>query len=872
MRYLRLSFWFLIGIVAVLAIAGLLAGTVFEDDIKQVFIAELNKSLTVPVELEQENISISVFRDFPDASVSFEDVRVRDNTGDPDAYLAEVGRIALRFAPLELLQGRYTVRRIDIEEGSLKLHKDRRGNPNWIIWKANEDSTAKALNLTLEEFKLQNIDLLYDDRAERHFIDVNVQQGLAQAELFQAENEEARSGFALNLSTSLKPERITIGGQDWPAEDELSLEASLQGSEGRINLEEALINLDGNRFALKGEIQTSGTPSVDLQVSGQQLKTHDLMALASSGSGQSNLTQFDSRGIVELSGVIKGALNSRLGPEIDLAFVLTRGSLSHPSVGVNLKDMSFSGRLESGSESSLVLENIVASQDGRTIEANLSIDDLGNPSIDLRANGRVGLATLVAFLPGDQFSDAKGHVEMRNLELRGKLSGFREGGASLAEGLLSFDNASWRWNGEKIAIAKGDFSLTGDRVDVVGLQVDGLGSSAEINATAHGLLAAILLGEEAPAPRLDGKLEAASFDLASILQTANQSVDTELEGEIEGRGFRLPRIRGKLEASFERFEHQDILFEKLTASLDFDPAFIDIKECRTEAMAGYLRLGGSLRQHPSGKIVLETSGRLEALDVEEVFRQFHNFGQSELTDRHLRGTMYGQLAFLEASWTPHLQFLEEEFRMVSDVEVRDGALIAYAPVEALAGFIRVEELRNIKFSSLNNRIRIEDRTIHVPVMDVNSSAINLDLSGTHSFDNEVDYQVRVNMMDILQRKFSKRNKDKSFMEQSKEGGLNVYVSMIGPAAAPEMSYNKKDARQKFKQADREQEGSDLGSQGLEASPGYPPEIQFEGEDENEDLPVHESEPLILPSDRLPEDPGSEEEDLDFMDWDSDDDG
>ena len=44
------------------------------------------------MELEQENISISVFRDFPDASVSFVDVKVRDNTSEHDVYLAEVGR------------------------------------------------------------------------------------------------------------------------------------------------------------------------------------------------------------------------------------------------------------------------------------------------------------------------------------------------------------------------------------------------------------------------------------------------------------------------------------------------------------------------------------------------------------------------------------------------------------------------------------------------------------------------------------------------------------------------------------------------------------------------------------------------------------
>ena len=100
----------------------------------------------------------------------------------------------------------------------------------------------------------------------------------------------------------------------------------------------------------------------------------------------------------------------------------------------------------------------------------------------------------------------------------------------------------------------------------------------------------------------------------------------------------------------------------------------------------------------------------------------------------------------------------------------------------------------------------------------------------------IDYDVKVNLLDLLQRKFSKRqrNNESAFAEKDKKGGLNIYVSMQGPATDPSMEYNRRDARKAFKDA-----GSDDGlfhkdDDGRSSDPDYGHEDDLEFIDWEED--------------------------------------
>ena len=84
--------------------------------------------------------------------------------------------------------------------------------------------------------------------------------------------------------------------------------------------------------------------------------------------------------------------------------------------------------------------------------------------------------------------------------------------------------------------------------------------------------------------------------------------------------------------------------------------------------------------------------------------------------------------------------------------IRDGELNGFEPIMALSRFIEVEELRNIKFETLKNNILITNSKVIIPAMDIHSNALNLSASGTHGFDNNFDYRLKLKMSELLYSK------------------------------------------------------------------------------------------------------------------------
>lgn len=133
------------------------------------------------------------------------------------------------------------------------------------------------------------------------------------------------------------------------------------------------------------------------------------------------------------------------------------------------------------------------------------------------------------------------------------------------------------------------------------------------------------------------------------------------------------------------------------------------------------------------------------------------------------------------------------------IRISNGQLTNFKPMEALSRFIKVDELRDIKFAELKNTIEIKDEKIIIPQMEVNSSAINIILSGEHHFDNTIDYHFNVLLKDLLAQKFKRNKKEDEFGEIiEEEGGARIFIKMTGPADDPVISYDGKSVRQKIK--------------------------------------------------------------------------
>ena len=116
-------------------------------------------------------------------------------------------------------------------------------------------------------------------------------------------------------------------------------------------------------------------------------------------------------------------------------------------------------------------------------------------------------------------------------------------------------------------------------------------------------------------------------------------------------------------------------------------------------------------------------------------------------------------------------------------------LIEFKPMYHLSDYVSLEELKEVKFATLENKIRIENERIIIPEMDMHSTALSVHISGEHSFDNIMDYKVRLLLSDVLGNKV-KKSISLEEIEHNHEGKTTIQLKMSGHVDDPKISLDK----------------------------------------------------------------------------------
>ena len=86
---------------------------------------------------------------------------------------------------------------------------------------------------------------------------------------------------------------------------------------------------------------------------------------------------------------------------------------------------------------------------------------------------------------------------------------------------------------------------------------------------------------------------------------------------------------------------------------------------------------------------------MDNLDIQELFYSFNNFGQSQVTHEHLKGTISGTSIF-SASFDTTFHIDPSSILNTNEVVINEGELNGFSPMMALSRFVAVEDLQNIR--------------------------------------------------------------------------------------------------------------------------------------------------------------------------------
>lgn len=806
-RFLKkFTFFLILALVLLIGAAAIIAGF-FEQQIGRKLITEINRQLDS--ELAVGDFELSLLSGFPDASANLHTVTLDDNR---KGTLMEANNLSFRFGLFSLFGSNIKVHSVVIEDGALFVHIDKKGRSNYDILKSgSEEAEGSDLSISLNEAELRDVEVIYiDDRAQQE-VKLLVKDALASGEFSSEE-------FSLVSFANLTSEFIELPDGRYLAGKDLDYDAQIKVNlaTGVYELENVDVGIEQNRFSADGTITTKkqGT-HFDLNLVSKESSLKTMIGLLPE-SYRDYLKDFKSSGKFVVTAKIDGVLDQKRSPDMKVDFKLTDGRISGPRLAHSLKDVNFTAAFDNSKKAKSVIE--IADFKGyfnrELIQSKLKVSNLDDPLIDFTVDGVLPLASVHGLLDHPAIKSGDGEIEIKNFRLKGKykdmLSPSRIGRVKTS-GVLEFDDAELKINKEKMVIDKGIIKLIDNSMILKDVEVEGAGSKFELDGKFVNFLPVLfadLKNTKNAELKFKSNLKADALDLDRLIKMTK----TDIEESVVSRSvidsihveenLRLERftklLKGSFNAKVKKFNHNYIEGENFKGVIDFENNEMSIKGS-TDAMDGRFVLDGKMffedRPYLEGKFICEQ------VDVQEFFRQSENFGQQVMQYRHVRGDMNAKLAF-SAKWAPDGTFLYDDLRVYGDVDIENGELYNFELFYDFATYVKLKDLKHIKFTRLHNLFEIRKSRLYIPAMFMQSNALNLTLSGEHRFDNNFNYNIKINAGQVLFSKFKKYNPDKRPHKAKRKGWFNLYYRVFGNIEKYKTKSDKKSVKQNFSRSDR----------------------------------------------------------------------
>jgi hypothetical protein len=800
-RIYKKFFWGILIFFVILTGTVIIIAHFYEDSIKDLFIKEINKHLTT--EISVKDINFSLLRKFPNASLEFTDIVARDSTfKDKKGILLKAKNVYLQFNVLDLINKNYTIKEIDINKGNINLLFYKDGIYNLHFWKSLPDSVKSLVSVDLQKITFSNINVFW-----KNYYDIEQEYSFVAKDIvlkgnFSDIKYSLRSKGEIFINY-VKIENVTfLKNKD--AEANLVLKVNTQNNIHKYKFEKCVFSIDNLNFDINGNVVYSDVSKYsDLKVKGKNLDAQSFIKEIPKEYNR-YFKDYKSKGELYFNTMIKGRFDKDYLPLIVSNFGLKNAKIIKKNSSVALENVNLTGTYSNGNQQNLKssyidIKGFTANLKSGKIKADFVIQNFVKPQIELISYAELNLDDLNEFINLDTISSIKGYVNI-NSSFKCKPNSINKFTShdfinSTTSGKMIIKDVDFciKNNPLKYNNFNGEFVFNNN--DIVIKNFTGKISESDFNIKGYlrNILSYIFISEQKL--QIKTSMTSKNINLDELLHNKSSKSDT--------NGYKLT-FSDKLDINsdinidkinFKKFKATDI---KGKVKLKDQKLFVN--DITLNTMDGKISATGSIDATYNDSLLIISTGSIKKVDVNKMFEQFENFGQDNLKDKNLKGILCSDVQFVSV-WSSDLKICMDKIYANADITIEKGELIDYISADKLSKFLKIKDLSDIKFSALQNHIEIKNKKIFIPEMQINSNAINITGSGTHTFDNKIDYHLKILLSELLAKKAKKAKKENEefgIVEDDSLGRTSLYVHITGTVDRPVFKYDKKKVKKKIK--------------------------------------------------------------------------
>ena len=737
-----------IALVCIIAAMAIIPWTC-KDRIKEIVISEAEKY--IDAEFGFDGLGISLFREFPQASVSIEGFWLRGKGEFANDTLAYIGRAeaAVNLKSIFADSG-FDITKILLADTRLKAIVLEDGRANWDIVataEEEEETPTSAFRILLRKVAVENLNIIYDDRQADMY---------AHIERFGAtcSGDMASDRALLALEAAIQAFTFKMDGVPLLNKAHIAADLNVDAdfANGRYTLKENTFSLNAISATIDGwaALPADEPMSMDLSLGTSDISFKEILSLVPAIYAK-DFEDLKAEGTVSLTAYAKGTLTETALPQFEAILKVSDGNFRYPALPAGIDNIQIAASVANpGGDIDLTevhLERFSLSMLGNPFALTAQVKTpISDPDFTATAKGTLNLGKVKEVYPIEDIT-LNGIVKA-DMSFGGRLSYIEKEQYDRfkASGTLNLRDMNVLIEGlPEVAIEQSTFAFTPRYLDLSETRV--LVGENDITADCRfeNYMAFALKDET-----LKGQLNLKSSHMN--LNAFMTSTDTEEEAEdtpdtpTEDTGDEatgtlvIPKnIDFTMNVDMDEILFDSIVLNDLQGKLLVKDGTADMTNLSMRAMGGTAVMNGSYSTAQSeAEPHLKASFALNALSFAQTFKELELVRQMAPIFENLNGNFSGKIAVdtrLDATMSPQLETLTAN----GSLNTRDLNLSGVDIIDKIAEATGREELKSLSAKDLNVDFTIENGRVRTKPFDIKMGGLTLNLNGTTGLDQTIDY-------------------------------------------------------------------------------------------------------------------------------------
>jgi len=748
----------LVIILALVLLPFLFKGKIIEV-VKQTANDELNATLAF------NDVSLSLFNDFPNLSVSIEALSLHNNAPFEGVELLSAKSITLSIDLFSLMGDEMKIKEIGLLEPNIDVRVLLDGSSNYDIMKANtspddeeeipqeNEETAAPFALNLSKYYIENGNISYSDETFPMAFK-------AKALNHQGSGDFSSDIFLLSTSTTIEETTFDYDGIAYlnKARTEIKADFDINMLESKYTFKENSTKINNFEVGANGFVAIPGDDiEMDISFSAPNNDFKSLLSLIPAVY-QEDMAGIETSGRIGFDGFVKGIYNEFSLPGLGLNLRIDDGQLNYTDLPESIENI----QLEAHIDASKGIDHDAMKIDVPIFHLEIAQNPLdlnfmlrtpySDPFIDGKLKAKLDLSKIAQSIPLDQ-GDALAGLINADVKLTGNMSAIEEERYAdfLADGQIivqqfnyssdsldypvAIKNAYLNFDPAHIELSAFDANLGQSDLQADG-KFDNYMAYAFKDEALHGVFN--LRSNKIDLNELMGEEESVGTKDAALEVSETASADSSMSV------IRLPKnIDFVLNSTISQLIYDDLDITKLKGSISMNEGVAALRGVEMEILDGKVRADGSYNSVPEVPTMNMDFG-IQDMDIQKAVKSFYTIEKMAPIAKSSTGRFSASMKMV-GSLNEQMEPITQSLSGGGKLSVAEVQIEKFAPLNKLAEELKIERLAKQSFKDVNISFEFADGRVFVEPFVVKLDGVPATISGSMSFEQEIDYDLDMDL-------------------------------------------------------------------------------------------------------------------------------